>query len=73
VDPRLLQALQILLGVGCYVVAFTLFAKDLATYTLITGAGASLIGRTFVGPGQVSVTELQKLAPPSEPPAKPKP
>lgn len=73
IDPRLVQALQIAVGVGCYVVALVFFQKDLATYTLITGAGSTLVGRTLIGPGQVSVTELEKLAPKTEskPPSKP--
>lgn len=78
-DPRVLVVLQVAVGgtlaVGCIVLScLPPFQSAAPALTMLASAGATFVGRAMVGPGQVSITELEKLAKTdSKPPTPPKP
>lgn len=67
-DQVLGRALTVLGGAACYAVAFIWCAGNPQAFTVLTNAGAFMLGTIVVGAGQITMSAATKLANSVRPP-----
>lgn len=60
-DPVIGRALTVIGGAACYAVAFLWCAKNPEAFTVLTNAGAFMIGTIVTGAGQITLSAATKL------------